>query len=327
VKTLTDAFGSGYGGNEKMGKLTYGGNLPLLNIERDQTRWLCYLKNTEVTVKDAYSKEIVLFGCKKRSKKNIYWDDSFDAVNGGYSPSNDALFAGHVIKGMYQDWYQIPALKDANGNPMMLNMLVHLKDDNAYWDGQVMIFGDGISMFYPLTSLGVGAHEVSHGFTQQHSNLNYYYQSGGLNESFSDMAAQAAEFYATGKNSWQIGPEIMKGDGALRYMDTPSKDCGGREPGDWCSIDNMSQYWQGLDVHYSSGIFNRVFYLMGTANGWDTKKAFDVMVQANRFYWTSDTDFAHAACGVMSAAQDLQYDLDAVSSALLTVGLDPSQCI
>ena len=55
------------------------------------------------------------------------------------------------------------------------------------------------------------------------------HQSGGMNEAFSDMAAQAAEVYAygVGKNSWQIGPEIFKEKNkALRYMDMPSKDCG-----------------------------------------------------------------------------------------------------
>ena len=36
-----------------------------------------------------------------------------------------------------------------------------------------MTFGDGIDMFYPLVFLGVGAHEISHGFTEQHSNLIY----------------------------------------------------------------------------------------------------------------------------------------------------------
>ena len=99
--------------------------------------------------------------------------------------------------------------------------------ENAFWDGKQMTFGDGDTMMYPLVSLGVGAHEISHGFTEQHSNLEYYGQSGGINEAFSDMAAQAAEYYSAKKNSWQIGPEIMKEDSgyeALRYMDKPSRD-------------------------------------------------------------------------------------------------------
>ena len=186
-----------------------------------------------------------------------------------------------------------------------------------------MTFGDGIEVFYPLTSLGVAAHEVSHGFTEQHSNLAYYTQSGGLNESFSDMAAQAAEFYSTKKNSWEIGPEIFKEDNqALRYMDEPTKDCPkGRSPGQHCSINHMSQYNESLDVHYSSGIFNKVFYLLGTAKGWDTKKAFDVMVKANMAYWTPTIDFYNAANCVLKAAKDLNYSQAVVKKAFSDVGI------
>ncbi|EKD72194.1 MAG: hypothetical protein ACD_45C00739G0001 [uncultured bacterium] len=181
-----------------------------------------------------------------------------------------------------------------------------------------MYFGDGIKIFYPLTSLGVGAHEISHGFTAHHSNLTYQKQSGGLNEAFSDMAAQAAEFYATKHNSWQIGPEIMKGEGALRYMDEPTKD--GK------SISHMKDYADNLNVHYTSGIFNKVFYLMATAADWDTQKAFNVMVKANIEEWTANTTFAEAACGVKRAADGLGYDLATVTNAFDQVGIEMNHC-
>jgi Zn-dependent metalloprotease len=181
-----------------------------------------------------------------------------------------------------------------------------------------MYFGDGLSMFYPLTSLGVGAHEVSHGFTSQHSQLVYQHQSGGLNESFSDMAAQAAEFYSTGRNSWSLGEDIIKGAGVLRYMDEPTKD--GR------SISHIKNYSDGLDVHFTSGIFNKAFYLLGTSSNWDTRKAFDVMVKANMHYWTSTTSFADAACGVMKATQDYKNDTETVVQAMNAVGIATDRC-
>ncbi len=211
---------------------------------------------------------------------------------------------------------------------MMLNMVVHANMENAYWDGSDMTFGDGGSMFYPLVSLGVGAHEISHGFTEQHSNLVYDGQSGGLNESFSDMAAQAAEYYSTGKSSWQIGAEIMKANNqSLRYMDEPTKDCEADEqPGGECSISNVKDYGEYVDVHYSSGIFNKAFYLLATSDGWNTKKAFDVMVQANTNYWTSHTSFAEAACGVVKAAQDYKYPITSIKQAMLTVGIKIDKC-
>ena len=332
IQTLDDSVGGGFGGNIKMGKAVYDGlasDLPALNIERDTSAQLCYLENADVIVKDVRKSDaIVSFKCDVTDSQhnNEYWDGDQDAVNGGYSPSNDALFAGKVIKNMYQEWYGLPVLTK-NGKPMILSMRVHENMDNAYWDGQQMTFGDGIRVFYPLVSLGVAAHEISHGFTQQHSNLQYYGQSGGLNEAFSDMAAQAAEFYAYQHNSWQIGPEIFKQkDRALRYMDKPSRDCNGGAPGNWCSIDTVQQYHDGLDVHYSSGVFNRMFYVMGTAEGWDARKAFDVMVQANRYYWTPTISFMNAACGVLKATRDYQYDEESVKNAIQAVGMDASKC-
>ena len=332
IQTRDAALGGGFGGNLKEGQFTYDGltgNLPKLTIDRNADTAVCLLKNADVTVKDRRKGDaVVQYACTETDPEhdNVWWWGDQDKVNGGYSPSNDALYAGRVIQDMYMDWYGVPALVDSQGNKKMLNMRVHERMDNAYWDGSQMTFGDGITMFYPLVSLGVGAHEISHGFTQQHSNLAYWSQSGGLNEAFSDMAAQAAEYFSVGKNSWEIGPEIVKGEGALRYMQQPSKDCGGRQPGNWCSIDTVSQYQEGLDVHYSSGIFNRIFYLIGTAEGWNTRKAFDVMVQANMNYWTSNTTWSSAACGVLKATADYQYDDTAVKNALTTVGVDFSNC-
>lgn len=351
VQTLEreKVYGGGIGGNAKMGQLIYDGlnsHLAKLTMMRDAETQMCYLQNEVVKVKKctAFSfrcmrSEEMTVSCDKTDSdhNNVYWHGELGAVNDGYSPGSDALFSGEVIQNMYQNWYGIPALKNSDGSAMQLSMVVHLpKYDNAYWDGKEMSFGDGKRTFYPLTSLGVAAHEVSHGFTQQHSGLYYSEQSGGMNEAFSDMAAQGAEIYAYGKNSWEIGPEIFKKEGrALRYMEQPSKDCKDkapldngleREPGDGCSIDDASQYYSGLDVHYSSGVYNRAFYLMATAEGWNVRKAFDVMVQANRNYWTSRTNFAKGACGVIKAAKDYGYDVSAVQAAFATVKVDTSKC-
>lgn len=340
IKTITleNVEGGGFGGNTKMGKLVYDGlkgNLASLRMERDPKTATCYLENSEVTVRSyvdsdedpdrsTASGKPMSFQCEAPDGEhnNLYWHGEADAVNGGYSPSDDALFGGTVIKDMYSKWYKVPVLTTDDGKPMRLNMVVHRLDyDNAYWDGQAatMTFGDGLTTFYPLTSLGVAAHEVSHGFTEQNSALQYYGQSGGLNEAYSDMAAQAAEAYAYKKNSWQIGPEIFKREGkALRYMDQPSKD--GK------SIDSADQYYNGLDVHYSSGVYNRFFYLLSTSKGWNVRKAFNVMVGANRNYWSSTMNFKQAACGVLKVAAGYKYSTVAVKKAFTEVKINISEC-
>lgn len=336
AQTDTVVNGGGYGGNPKMSKLSYDGSgaYPALTMMRNESTHTCLLQNKDVVVLDDNHKpvffldaEVAKFACDapEAQHNNIFWNGDQDAVNEGYSPANDALYIGKIIKDMYQQLYGLDVL---NSGSKPLKMNVHAKD----WSGKIMenamflslnnemYFGDGLSRFYPLTSLGVGAHEISHGFTSQHSQLVYEKQSGGLNEAFSDMAAQEAEYYSSNPhvNSWQIGPEIVKGNGALRYMDDPTKD--GR------SIGNMKDYNDELNVHLTSGIFNKAFYLMGTAPGWNTQMAFDVMVQANMNYWTSTTTFEEAACGVVKATHDKHYDVSAVNRAMAGVGVDVSHC-
>lgn len=325
--------GAGYGGNARTHKYQYGKTFPYLSLQRDESLARCYLRNKTVTVMDMHSQfdeqkgEVMSFDCQKDSPANsgVYWTgsgDGYDRINGGFSPSNDALFAGNVIHDMYKKWYGEEVLTK-NQEPLPLVMRVHYGHsyENAFWDGQQMTFGDGNTLLYPLVSIGVGAHEISHGFTEQHANLVYFGQAGGMNESFSDMAAQAAEFYATGTNSFQIGPEILKeqsGFDALRYMDKPSRD--------GYSIDTADQYIEGLDVHYSSGVFNRLFYVLATEPGWDVRQAFHVMLKANMDYWTPYSTFEEGGCGILQAAADLNYPLDAVSRSLAAVSLTTEAC-
>ena len=67
------------------------------------------------------------------------------------------------------------------------------------------------------------------------------------------MAGEAAEAYFKEENDFLIGYSIFKEDGkALRYMEDPARD--GR------SIGSALDYRSGMDVHYSSGVFNRAFY-------------------------------------------------------------------
>jgi PKD repeat protein len=179
-----------------------------------------------------------------------------------------------------------------------------------------MSFGDGASTFYPLVNADVSGHEVSHGFTEQHSNLTYSGQSGGMNEAFSDMGGEATEYYWQGSNDFLVGKEIFKGSGALRYMYNPPLDGG--------SIDNAADYTSSLDVHYSSGVYNKAFYNLATTSGWDVPKAFKVMARANALYWTASSTFNSGACGVETAAGDLGYTVADVTAAFSAVGVSCS---
>lgn len=333
TSTINEVKGGGFGGNQRTGKLSYDGlSLASLIVNRNDAAQSCTLENNLAKVVDGRTDKIVSFPCAQPNNQHgsVYWNEGADAINGGFSPNNDALFASKIITSMYQDWYDLPVLTK-DGKPMLMTLMAHDQEDpeNASWsdEEEIMRFGDGGDTFYPMTSLGVTAHEISHGFTSQHSNLIYKGQSGGMNESFSDMADQAAKVYATNNNDWMIGSEIAKEDNfALRYLDKPSKDCKFGVPGILCSIDNANQYHFGLNVHFSSGVFNHAFYFLATTPGWNVHKAFDVMVQANRNYWTANSTFEQGACGVISAAKDYNYDTQAVINAFSKVKVKTNAC-
>ncbi|MFC3024719.1 M4 family metallopeptidase [Vibrio zhugei] len=297
-----DRQATGPGGNEKTGEYFYGTDYGYLIVSDN-----CAMTNDKVETIDMQGREsggkIVQFSCPNSPE---------DYVNGAYSPANDAHYFGNVIFDMYQDWFNTAPLT------FKLQMRVHYGQNyqNAFWDGTGMTFGDGGSRFYPLVSLDVSGHEVSHGFTEQNSGLTYDGQSGGINEAFSDMAGEAVEYYMKGTNDWKIGAEIFKASGALRYMDRPSRD--------GASIDSANDYYNGLDVHYSSGVFNRAYYLLATTQGWNTKKAFTVFVKANQLYWNANSDYDDAACGAVKAANDLGYSTADVTSAFSKVDVDAS---
>jgi hypothetical protein len=87
--------------------------------------------------------------------------------------------------------------------------------------------------------------------------------------------------------------------------------------------ENVSQWNStdvGVDPHVGAGIYNRAFYLLAKTSGWDTRKAYEVFLQANRYYWTLNTNFANGACDLLHAANDLQYAVADVDAALTSVG-------
>jgi pseudolysin/vibriolysin len=181
-----------------------------------------------------------------------------------------------------------------------------------------MVFGDGDQYFYPFVVLDVTGHEISHGFTEQHSGLEYTGQSGGMNEAFSDMAGEAVEYFDRGSNDFMVGADMVKpatvpllGMAAMRDMCTPSND--------GASIDSARDYSDALDVHYSSGVYNRAFCLLARTSGWNTRKAFEVFHDANALYWGPQETFDGGACGVEQAAADRGYVQADVAAAFNAV--------
>jgi len=196
---------------------------------------------------------------------------------------------------------------------------------NAFWDDSCfcMTYGDGSGGTHALTSLDVAGHEMSHGVTSNTAGLDYTGESGGLNEATSDIFGTGVEFYAANSSDvgdYLIGEKIdINGDGTpLRYMDKPSKD--GSSADSWYSgVGN-------LDVHYSSGPANHMFYLLSEGSGTKTingvtydsptsdgvavagigrAAALQIWYKALTTYMTSSTNYAGARTAALNAAAAL----------------------
>ena len=299
----TVEIGTGPGGNLKTGQYEYGVQYGKLDVSQYSNGYFCQMDNAKVkTTNNSNSTAdtgAATFVCPR---------NTFKAINGAYAPLNDAHYFGGVVHDLYQSIIGRGPLAS------IIRLRVHYGTnwENASWDGVFATFGDGGPTYHPLTSLDVVSHELSHGFTAQTSSLAYSDQSGGINEAYSDMAGEAAKYYLRGSNDFKVGYDIRKDGGAMRYMYNP--------PLDGASIGHASAYTPGLDVHYSSGVYNKAFYLLATKPGWNTGKAFRVFLRANLAYWTPSTDFNQGVCGVLSAARDYAYSLADVMSAFNAVG-------
>ena len=174
---------------------------------------------------------------------------------------------------------------DDGGMPMDATVHYGQTYDNAFWDGERMVFGDGDGQVFNRFTISpsVIGHELTHGVTQFTANLEYQGQSGALNESISDVFGALVEQNLRGQPtsaaSWLIGEglftEQVEGI-ALRSMKAPgtayNDDVLGKDP----QPDSMAGYIETDDdnggVHLNSGIPNRAFYLVAEAiggNAWE----------------------------------------------------------
>jgi len=134
--------------------------------------------------------------------------------------------------------------------------------------------------------------------TQQTANLIYANESGGANESFSDIFGTAVEFYTGIDPEYKIGEDWITPstpNDALRYMDNP--------PLDGVSIAHYSQYVAGMDVHYSSGIQNKAFYVLATGRGRGVAEA--IFYRALTVYLFPSATFHDVRVATLNSATDL----------------------
>jgi Zn-dependent metalloprotease len=169
-----------------------------------------------------------------------------------------------------------------DGAGLPLDATVHYGElyDNAFWNGERMVFGDGDGEIFRrfTSSLTVIGHELSHGVVQYTSGLVYRDQSGALNESVADVFGALVEQYASdqevGQASWLIGEGLFTDEvqgSALRSMKAPGTayddDVLGKDPQPAHMDDFIETDDDNGGVHLNSGIPNRAFVLVAEALG------------------------------------------------------------
>jgi Zn-dependent metalloprotease len=256
-----------------------------------------------------------------------------DNVWGTGSNSNPQSAGVDAHYGIAKTWDYYKSVHGRNGianDGKGANSYVH---DGAYvnasWSDSCfcMRYGDGDPSqgIGPLVELDIAGHEMSHGVTSRSAKLRYSGESGGLNESTSDIFGTAVEWYAANGSDtpdYVLGEEIFAdynpATNFIRRLDKPSLD--------GASADSWSKSVGRLNVHYSSGVGNHFFYLLSEGSGAKTingvaynsptvngvtvtgvgiSKAEKIWYRALTTYMTSRTDYHGARTATLNAATDL----------------------
>jgi Zn-dependent metalloprotease len=185
---------------------------------------------------------------------------------------------------MYLDAFGRNSIDD-EGLP--LDATVHYGEgyNNAFWNGQRMVFGDGDEeLFHRFTiAIDVIGHELSHGVTEDESGLVYFQQPGALNESLSDVFGSLVKQFSLQQDvtqaDWLIGKGLftdnVNGE-ALRSMKAPGTAYDdpvlGKDPQPGHMKDFVYTWQDNGGVHINSSIPNHAYYLVATSLGgyaWD----------------------------------------------------------
>jgi len=236
---------------------------------------------------------------------------------------------------------------DDAGMTIISSVHYRLHYANAFWNGSQMVYGDEYG--YPLAD-DVVAHELTHGVTQYASGLFYYYQSGAINESFSDLWGEFVDLtngYGADSASyrWLVGEDVS-GIGAIRDMADPpvygDPDRMG-SPLYYTGSADFDYFGDNGGVHTNSGVNNKAVYLMTdgdtfngeTVTGLGIDKVAAIYYEAQTNLLTSGSDYSdlyhalyqaclHVVGGVEGVTQaDCQEVRDATDA--VEMNLEPAQ--
>jgi Zn-dependent metalloprotease len=239
-----------------------------------------------------------------------YWNN----VNSNWDQyATDAHWGAEKTYDYYKSTFNRNSINNAG---FAIKSYVHYSNNyfNAFWDGSRMTYGDGGNTDgnKPLTAIDVCGHEITHGLTSYTANLNYSYESGALNEGFSDIFGTTIEFYAKpGTANWLIGEAFY----TIRSMSNPNAY---GQPDTYKGTNWATGSSDNGGVHTNSGVLNYWYYLLvtggsgtndkGTAytvSGIGMSKAAAIAYRTLTVYLVSTSQYADARTYSIQAATDL----------------------
>lgn len=270
----------------------------------------------------------------------------YDAQNGSTLPGNLVRSEGEPATGdpaadeaydgagaTYDLYFEIFERNSIDNNGMELVSVVHYLQgyDNAFWNGERMVYGDGDEdlpesdrLFNRFTiAIDIIGHELTHGVTQYEANLVYRDQPGALNESFSDVFGSLVKQRINNQNvneaDWLIGAGLFTGNvngQAIRSMKDPGSAYDdpllGKDPQPGHMNDYVTTTSDNGGVHINSGIPNKAFYNVAMALGGSAwEKAGKIWYVTLRDKLNQTSDFHAAANMTVEAAEEL-YGNDSV---------------
>jgi len=215
---------------------------------------------------------------------------------------------------------------DNAGGGLTMNVHYGTNVNNAYGGGGTITYGDGDGVNYrPFSGdLDVVAHEFAHSVTDFTANLIYEFQSGALNESYSDFFGKMVD-----SNNWLLGDDIrLTWPGFLRSMEDPHQGPYPDRYGFGYQPAHLSE-WVTLPVstdnggvHINSGVPNKVGYLVANVIG--RPKAGQIWYRTLSLYLTPSSDMNFWASMTLQSAKDLfgepSSEITAVVDALDSIG-------
>jgi Zn-dependent metalloprotease len=284
----------------------------------------------------------------------------YDAENGNQLPGNvarqegeppvtdDAVNEAYDGSGVtYDMFYEVYGRNSIDNNGLRLDSTVHYQKgyDNAFWNGQQMVYGDGDEdlpeaqrLFNRFTAaLDVIGHELTHGVTQYEAGLVYWDQSGALNESMSDVFGSLVKQFqrqeTADQANWIIGEGLftsnVNGVG-IRSMKAPGTAYNdpvlGKDPQPGHMDDYVKTIEDNGGVHINSGIPNHAFYVLAVElGGYAWEKAGHIWYKtlteklAERATFQQAADLTFEAAGELYGAGSLEQQ--AVQKGWAEVGI------